>query len=170
MIISAITTNSRKHKARYQLELENLGYKICKNGGWIIRNPKNDRWIELRYEESVIHTNMRNIRFGRVWSTKKAMYTYKPMNVIDFEGLLNTRAISGCNFEYTTYEQMNRALWEKKYHQEKLDNAWGDFQNKMDSLMRQMEQAKKNYEDNIKHNTYCLNMANAKIDKLLKKN
>ena len=47
MIIEAITTDSRKRKARNQFELEKLGYVIRKDKAWIIRNPKTDRFIEL---------------------------------------------------------------------------------------------------------------------------
>lgn len=170
MIISALTTESRKRKARYQSELEELGYKVYKDRGWTIRNPINNRWVEIRYNQSTVYTNNREIRFGHMWSYNSRKYIEKPISVIDFEGLLNKRAISCSFYERNTYEEMSHALWERKYHQEKLDNAWGDFQNKMDSLMKQMELAKKSYEENIKHNTYYVNMANAKIDKLLKKN
>ena len=52
MIYEALTTNSKKKKARWQVELEMLGYKVIKDGSWYISNPSTGKWIDLPYNET----------------------------------------------------------------------------------------------------------------------
>ena len=174
MIIEAITTDSRKRKARYQSELEALGYKVVKDGGWYIRNPKTDRFIELSYHESSIRTTNGYIKFGRVWSRKNA-YVNKPISVIDFENLLNT-PISERNIwkdNRTHAEIMRGCLHDRKYHKKNLDNAMAEYQQKIENITaeykRMLDNAKHSYDWNIDYHTKALERANKEIDKLLHK-
>ena len=164
MLMEAITTDSRKRKARHQEELEALGYKIIKDGCWMIENPKNHRYIILNYNDNYIHTNGKNIRFGRIWSRKNG-YVDKPMSVIDLYGLLNKREY----VSYSRYEdkslkvlEMRRALHDREYHRRNIDDAIKTYENAL-------AKAKEEYEFNIEYHGKNLKYANEKIDKLLHK-
>lgn len=172
MIIAALTTNSRKRKCAYQDELEALGYKIIKDGSWFIRNTFTDRYVELDYDGSYIRTTNKNIGFGRVWSSKKRNYVYKPITVINFEGLLNTnREIKRGYYHWNTVDQMRENLRLRKNHKTYLNNAMSEYQKKINTLtdeyQRKLEQAKRDYTYSIKWHTDGLKTANENIDKLL---
>ena len=174
MIVEAITTDSRKRKARYQTELEALGYVIRKDRGWIIRNPKTDRYIDLPYNENYIHTNNGGIKFGRIWS-KKYTYVNKPISVIDFENLLNTPISDKFMWHdnRSHAETMRDYLHDRKYHKKNLDSAMTEYQQKINDITseyhRMLENAKKNYDWSVKYHTNALNRANEGINKLLHK-
>ena len=164
MLMEAITTDSRKKKARYQEELEALGYRVIKDRCWMIENPKNNRYIFLNYNDNFIHTNGKSIRFGRIWSRKNG-YVDKSMAVIDLQGLLNKREYVNC-FCYEDKSlkvlEMKRALHDRKYHKCNIDNALKIYENAL-------AKAKKEYEDSIKYHSKSLVYANEKIAKLLHK-
>ena len=162
MLMEAITTDSRKRKARHQEELEALGYKIIKDGCWMIENPKNHRYIILNYNDNFIRANGKNIKFGRIWSRKNG-YVNKPMTVIDLQGLLNKREYVG----YFDYEdkslkvlEMKNALHDREYHKRNIDNASKIYENAL-------AKAKKEYENSIEYHSKSLVYANEKIAKLL---
>lgn len=174
MIIEAITTDSRKRKARYQTELEALGYVIRKDRAWIIRNPKTDRFIELGYNEYYIHTNNGGIRFGSIWSRKNG-YVKKPISVINFEKFLNT-PIKGnryWNDDRSHAEMMRTLLHDRKYHKKNLDSAMVEYQQKIENITaeyrRMLDNAKHNYDWCIDYHTKALDGVNKEIDKLLHK-
>lgn len=172
MLREAITTDSRKRKCRWQTELEALGFKIIKDGSWLIRNIKTGRFIELPYGEYCIHTNNGYIKFGRVWS-KKYAYVNKPLSSIDLEGLLTKRpAKNGCNV-WTNVERMKDALRNKKYHERILDNAMSEYQNIIDALtkeyQRKLKEAKRSYDWNMKYHKDSLISTNKTISELLHK-
>ena len=176
MIIEAITTDSRKRKARNQFELEKLGYVIRKDRAWIIRNPKTDRFIELGYNENYIHTNSirGGIKFGRIWS-RKNRYVNKPISVIDFENLLNTPLSSSDVWHdgRSNTVKMRTALHNRKYHKKNLDNAMNEYQHKIENITaeykRMLDNAKSSYDWSINYHSNALDRANKEIDKLLKR-
>lgn len=176
MIIEAITTDSRKRKARNQFELEKLGYVIRKDRAWIIRNPKTDRFVELGYNENYIHTNSikGGIRFGHIWSRKNG-YVNKPISVIDFENLLNTPLSNNLVWhdDRNNAVKMRTALHDRKYHKKNLDNAMIEYQQKIENITaeykRMLDNAKHSYDWNIDYHTKALDRANKEIDKLLHK-
>lgn len=174
MIIEAITTDSRKRKARNQFELEKLGYIIRKDRAWIIRNPKTDRFIELRYNEHYVYTNNGGIKFGRIWSRKNG-YVKKPISVINFENFLNT-PIKGNRYwsdDRSHTEMMRTLLHDRKYHKRNLDGAMAEYQQKIENITaeykRMLDNAKRSYDWNIDYHTKALDRANKEIDKLLHK-
>lgn len=174
MIIEAITTDSRKRKARNQFELEKLGYVIRKDRAWIIRNPKTNRFIELGYRENCIRTNNGYIKFGRVWSRKNG-YVKKPISVIDFENLLNTPISDNqiwCD-NRTHTEMMHTFLHDRKYHKKNLDGAMAEYQQKIENITaeykRMLDNAKHSYDWNVDYHSKALDRANKEIDKLLHK-
>ena len=171
MLREAITTDSRKRKCRWQTELEALGFKIIKDGSWLIRNTKTGRFIELPYNEYCIRTNNGYIKFGRVWS-KKYAYVNKPLSSIDLEGLLTKRPIKR-DCEWTDVMRMKDALRNKKYHTRILDNAMSEYQNKIDALtkeyQRKLREAKHSYDWNMKYHMDSLASANKTISELLHK-
>ena len=174
MIIEAITTDSRKRKARNQFELEKLGYIIVKDRAWLIRNPKTDRFIELGYRENCVHTNNGYIRFGSVWSRKNG-YVKKPISVIDFENFLNTplsdKMIWRDNRSHA--ETMRNLLHDRKYHSRNLNNAMAEYQKKIENITaeykRMLDNAKSSYDWNISYHSKALETTNKEIDKLLHK-
>ena len=174
MIIDAITTDSRKRKARYQFELEKLGYRISKDRAWIIRNPKTNRFIELGYRENCVRTNNGYIKFGRVWSRKYA-YVTKPISVIDFENLLNTPISDNQIWRdnRTHAEMMRTLLHDRKYHSNNLNNAMAEYQKKIENITaeyrRMLDNAKHNYDWNVDYHSKALDRANKEIDRLLHK-
>ncbi len=174
MIIEAITTDSRKRKARFQTELEALGYKIIKDRAWIIRNPKTNRYIELAYGEHFVHTNDGGIRFGSIWSRKNG-YVNKPISVIDFENFLNTPLSNNSVWhdDRSHAEMMRTLLHDRKYHKKNLDNAMTEYQQKIENITaeykRMLDNAKHSYDWNIDYHTKALDRANKEIDKLLHK-
>lgn len=162
MLMEAITTDSRKRKARHQEELEALGYKIIKDGCWMIENPKNHRYIILNYNDNFIRANGKSIKFGRIWSRKNG-YVNKPMAVIDLQGLLNKREY----VPYYRYEdkslkvlEMKNALHDREYHKRNIDNASKIYENAL-------AKAKKEYENSVEYHSKSLVYANEKIAKLL---
>ena len=173
MIIEALTTDSRKRKARHQTELEALGYKIIKDRSWRIKNPKTDRYIDLGYNNSYIWTNYGEIKFGCVWSRKNG-YVNKPISVINFEKLLNTPINEKYNsYEKTNVQKLSESLYNRKYCNDKLNNAMAEYQQKIDSITaeykRMLESAKRNYDWNMDYYTRGLKIAENEIAKLLHK-
>lgn len=174
MLREAITTESRKRKCRWQTELEALGYVIFKDGSWRIRNPKTNRFIELSYNDTCIRTNNRGIRFGRIWSRKKG-YVVKPIECIDFVGLLNKNIIENVDYfaGWTTVNQLRNALHDRKHHSDNLKCAMAVYQNKIDVLTKEyqkkIEEAKKSYEWNVDYHTKGLARANENIAKIMRK-
>lgn len=176
MIIEAITTDSRKRKARNQFELEKLGYVIRKDRAWIIRNPKTDRFIELGYNENYIYTNSAKggIRFGSIWSRKNG-YVEKPISVIDFENFLNTPLNSDCVWHDSRSNtvKMRTALHDRKYHKKNLDNAMAEYQQKIENITaeykRMLDNAKSSYDWSVNYHSKAFDTANKEIDKLLKR-
>ena len=175
MLREAITTESRKRKCRWQTELEALGYVIFKDGSWRIRNPKTNRFIELSYNDTCIRTNNnRGIRFGRVWSRKNG-YVIKPIECIDFVGLLNKNTIINVNYfdNWTNVDRLRDALCSRKSHSDNLKCAMSQYQNKIDFLTKEyqkkIEEAKRSYEWNVKYHTEGLARANENIAKIMNK-
>ena len=174
MIIEAITTDSRKRKARNQFELEKLGYIIRKDRAWIIRNPKTDRFIELGYNENYIHTNNGGIRFGSIWSRKNG-YVKKPISVIDFENFLNTPLNGNLVWHdnRSNAVKMRTALHDRKYHKKNLDNAMAEYQQKIENITaeykRMLDNAKHSYDWNVNYHSKALDRVNKEIDRLLHK-
>lgn len=176
MLREAITTDSRKRKCRWQTELEAMGYKVIKDGCWKICNNNTNRYICLYYNDETIHTNNRNIRFGRMWSYKKHSYVTKPLEKINLEGLLNKNIkveTWGYRDGWTNVERMTDALYSKNIHQKALDNAWNEFQSNLDRITKEYNQkiadAKRSYEFDIEYHTRGLKTANNIINKLLKR-
>lgn len=174
MIIEAITTDSRKRKARYQTELENLGYKVIKDGSWYIRNPKTGRFIEKEYSDESIRSSRGYIRFGHVWSKSKHKYVNKPISVINFVGLLNKKEIERNYFENdTTVASLKRALNDRNYHKKNLDSALSEYQTKIDNItkeyQRKLKDAENSYKWSVDWNTKSLASAEKRITELLRK-
>lgn len=173
MIYEALTTDSRKRKARWQAELEALGYKIIKDGGWYIKNPKTHKWIELEYNEDDLRTSNGFIRCGYVYSRSYRTRKFKPLTVIDFEGILNsTRNTDEKNY-WTNVDLMAQSLHDRKYHQKALDNSMTEYQQRIDAItkeyQRKLANAKSTYDWDIKYHTNGLAEANNTINKLLKR-
>ena len=153
MIIEAITTDSRKRKARHQTELENLGYKVVKDGGWYIRNPKTGRFIEKEYSDDGIRSSRGYIRFGYVWSRSKHEYVKKPISVINFAGLLDEPEKQNNFFDdENSTARLKSALHDRKYHKKNLDNAMAEYQTKIDNITKEYKRMLKNAEDSYKWN------------------
>ena len=176
MLREAITTESRKRKCRWQNELESLGYVIIKDGSWQIKNPITKRFIELYYNDSCIRTNNnKGVKFGRVWSNKVHRYVNKPIECIDFVGLLNKNEIKPTNYfdGWTNVDRLRNALSDRKHHSANLQNAMNVYQNKIDELtkeyQRKIEDAKRSYEWNVKYHTDGLKRANENISKIMHK-
>lgn len=174
MLLQAITTDSRKRKARFQTELEELGYKIVKDGSWFIRNTKTGRYIELAYNGDCLRTSNCYIRFGHVYSFRQHKYVNKPLSVIDLAGLLNKNKIENVNYDtWTNVQKLSSALYDRKYHTEKLNNAMNEFQTKIDAITKEYQEKLKNakdtYEWSVKHHTDGLNNTNERINKILHK-
>ena len=172
MIIEAITTDSRKRKARYQTELEALGYKVYKDRAWIIRNPKTGRFIDLGYNEQYVRTNNGCIKFGSMWSRKKGRYVIKPIDKINFVGLLNKKEVERNYFENdTTVSSLKRALHDRKYHKKNLDNAMAEYQTKIDAITqeykRMLKDAENSYKWSVEYHTNALKRSENEITKLL---
>lgn len=174
MIIEALTTDSRKRKARYQTELEAIGYRIIKDGSWIIRNPKTNRFVEKEYSHDGIRSSRGYIGYGQVWSRTKHKYVKKPISVINFVGLLNE-----AEKEYNYFENVNSTsvlkdtLRDRKYHKNKLDSALSEYQSKIDAITQEYQRKLKNAEDSyrwsVKYHAEAFNNAETKIKKILRK-
>lgn len=175
MLREAITTESRKRKCRWQTELESLGYVIIKDGSWQIKNPITKRYIELYYNETCIRTNKQGVRFGRVWSNKVHKYVNKPIECIDFVGLLNKNEIEPTNYfdNWTNVDRLRDSLYSRKHHSDNLKCAMSVYQNKIDALTKKyqkdIEEAKRSYEWNVEYHTKGLASANKIISELLNK-
>lgn len=173
MIIEAITTDSRKRKARYQTELENLGYKVVKDGSWYIRNPKTGRFIEKEYSDDGIRSSRGYIRFGYVWSKYKHEYVKKPISVINFVGLLDEPEKQNNYFDENNTDRLKSALRDKKYHKKNLDSALSEYQTKIDNITkeykRMLKDAENSYKWSVEYNTKNLARAEKTIAELLRK-
>ena len=173
MIYEAITTDSRKRKAKYQTELEALGYKISKDGGWYIRNPKTDKWIELPYNGFCLRTNNGNILFGCVYSRSYKTKKYKSLTSINFEGILNSTRTKDYGDNWTNVDIIRNSLHDRKYHQNKLNNAMNEYQQRIDEITKEYQKklasAKNSYDFDIRYHTKGLADANETINKLLKR-
>ena len=181
MLLEAITTDSRKRKARYQDELEALGFKVVKDGCWRIRYSKTDRFIELAYHDEGLRTSNGYIRFGRVWKSgnyKKGHYGHyvdKPLSSINLEGLLTKRNAKGWSYheDWTNVDRMQDALYDRKRHTHNLENLMKEYQTKIDNLTKEyqkkLEEAKHSYDWNLDYHTKGLADANETIAKLLHK-
>lgn len=175
MLREAITTDSRKRKCRWQKELEALGYIIIKDRSWEIKNPRTNRFIELGYNETYIRTNNNGVRFGRVWSNKVHRYVIKPIECIDFVGLLNKNTIQPVNINdsWTNVDYLRSALYDRKHHTKELSCAMEVYRNKIDSLtkeyQRKIEDAKRSYEWTMEYHTNGLKRSNENIKKILHK-
>ena len=179
MLIAALTTDSRKRKARYQAELEALGYTIIKDGSWFIRNTKTDRFVDLAYNDDNLRTTNGYIRFGTVWKCgnyKKGThghYVKKPLTCIDIEGLLTKRAAKPYENNWTNVDRMRDALCNKKRHTKNLENLMNDYKSEIDALtaeyQRKLNEAKRSYEWNLEYHTNGLDRANKDIKALLKR-
>ena len=174
MIIEAITTDSRKRKARHQTELENIGYKVVKDGGWYIRNPKTNRFIEKAYSDDGIRSSRGYIRFGYVWSRSKHKYVKKPISVINFAGLLDEPEKQNNFFDdENSTARLKSALDNRKYHKKNLDNAMAEYQTKIDNITKEYKRMLKNAEDsykwNLEYHTKELKRANKNIENILNK-
>jgi len=174
MIYEAITTDSRKRKARHQTELEALGYKIIKDGSWYISNPKTRKWIDLPYDEaSTLRTSNGGIRFGYVYSRSYKTRKYKPLTSINFVGILNSTRNNESESGWTNVNIMATNLHDRKYHQNKLDNAMSEYQKTIDDItkeyQRKLTDAKKYYDWSIEYHTKALETSNKTINKLLKR-
>lgn len=174
MIIMAITTDSRKRKARYQTELEALGYKIIKDGSWKIRNTKTNRYIELPYYGECVYTSSGNIGFGCVWSHSKGKYVDKPLSIINFEGILNSERKPYRDFygdEWTNVNCMRMNLHDRDYHSRELANSMSEYQKQIDKITKEYQEkiasAKSHYKWSVEYHTDSLKRANEMIDKLL---
>lgn len=177
MIIEAITTDSRKRKARYQTELEALGYKIIKDGAWFIKNLKTNRFIYLPYgEKNYIYTNTtnRHIKFGYMWSSKTYKYVNKPMSVINFEKFLNT-PIKRDNWwdNKTNVKKLRENLNNRKIYSKELNNILPEYQQKIDNItaeyQRMLKNAKDSYDWKLDYYTKRLDSTNKTINELLHK-
>ena len=174
MIYEALTTDSRKRKARWQTELETLGYKIIKDGSWYISNPKTHKWIDLPYNEAnALHTSNGGIRFGYVYSKNYKTRKYKPLTSINFVGILNSTRSNEDESGWTNVDIMATNLHDRKYHQKELDNAMSEYQRRIDDItkeyQRKLENAKRHYDWSIEYHTKALETANKTINKLLKR-
>jgi hypothetical protein len=174
MLREAITTDSRKRKCRWQNELESLGYIIIKDRSWYIKNPITSRFIDLDYNGTYIRTNNGSIRFGYMWSSKTHRYVTKPIECIDFVGLLNKNKIQPVNFNgWTNVNYLRNALYSRKHHEKELSCAMEIYKNKIDTLTKEyqkkIEDAKRSYEWSVEYNTKELKNANKNIEKLLHK-
>lgn len=173
MIIEAITTDSRKRKANYQTELENLGYKVVKDGSWYIRNPKTGRFIEKQYSDEGIRTSRGYIRFGYVWSKSKHKYVKKPISVINFAGLLDEPEKHENYFNENSTDRLKSALRDRKYHKKNLDSALSVYQTKIDNItkeyQRKLKDAENSYKWNIEYHTKNLARSEKTIAELLRK-
>ena len=175
MLREAITTESRKRKCRWQTELEALGYTIYKDGGWKIRNPKTNRYISLAYNENIIYTSKKNVRFGYVWSNKLHKYVTKPIECINFVGLLGKNEIQNINYfdNLTNVQRLRSELNDRKNHSKNLKCAMAVYQNKIDALTKEyqnkIEEAKRSYEWNLDYHTKGLERANKNIEKIMHK-
>ena len=175
MIVEAITTDSRKRKCRWQNELESLGYIIVKDRSWFIRNPITGRFIDLDYNGTYIRTNNKSVRFGRVWSNKVHRYVNKPIECINFVGLLNKNKIQpvNCYDNWTNVDDLRNALQDRKHHSKELGCAMQVYQNKIDALTKEyknkIEEAKRSYEWNVDYHTKGLARANKNISKIMNK-
>ena len=174
MLREAITTDSRKRKARHQEELEAIGYKIVKDGCWMIINSKTNRRIRLDYNSECLHTSKNAIRFGCIWSYKKGCYVTKPLEKINLERLLNKNKIENNYDNSSNVSRMSSALYYRKYHKKIIDKAWDEFQSTLNELTkeynRKIENAKKYYEWSMEHHTKSFENANKEIQELLKRN
>ena len=174
MIYEALTTDSRKRKARWQTELEALGYKIIKDGSWYISNPKTRKWIDLPYDEgSTLRTSNGGIRFGYVYSRSYKTRKYKPLTSINFVGILNSTRSNESESGWTNVNLMVTNLRDRKYHQNKLNNAMSEYQNTIDTLTKEFQRKLKDAEDTYKwqleFHTNGLETSNKTINKLLKR-
>ena len=169
MLREAITTDSRKRKARWQTELEALGFEISKDRAWFIRYTKTGRFIELPYNDRNIRTNHGWIRFGYMGWNKKD----KPLSCINFEGLLTKRPVKPYENDWTDVDRMQDALYDRKRHTQNLENLMSDYQKKIDNLtkeyQRKIEEAKYSYDWNLDYHTKGLASASETILKLLHK-
>lgn len=174
MIIEAITTDSRKRKARYQTELEALGYKVLKDRSWTIKNLDTGRYIHLKYNDNVVYTNYGGIRFGHIWSRKNG-YVKKPISVINFYKLLNTPLNSDREWHdnRTNVAKLRQSLHDRKYHSKEYNNAMAEYQQRIDNITaeykRMLDNAKRNFEWNVKYHSEAVKTANKEIEKLLHK-
>lgn len=174
MIYEALTTDSRKRKARFQTELEALGYKIIKDGSWYISNPKTRKWIDLPYDEaSRLRTSNGAIRFGYVYSRSCKTRKYKPLTSINFVGILNSTRNTEYESNQTNVNIMTTSLYNRKYHQEALDNSMSEYQKTIDDITKEYQKkladAKRHYDWSIEHHTKALETSNNTINKLLKR-
>lgn len=174
MIIEAITTDSRKRKARYQTELENLGYKVVKDGSWYIRNPKTGRFIEKEYNNNEgIRSSSGYIKYGYVWSKYKYKYVKKPISVINFVGLLDKPEKHENYFNENSTDRLKSALRDKKYHKKNLDSALSEYQTKIDNItkeyQRKLKDAENSYKWSVEYHTKSLSSAEKRISELLRK-
>ena len=173
MIYEAITTDSRKRKARHQAELEALGYKIFKDGGWYVKNPKTRKWIELKYDATNLYTSNGSIRFGYIYSRSYKTRKNKPLTSINFEGILNSEREIYYDNGWTNTKMMLTNLHDRKYHQKELDNAMSEYQKTIDDItkeyQRKLADAKRHYDWSMEYHTKGLAEANNTINKLLKR-
>lgn len=174
MIYEALTTDSRKRKARYQTELEALGYKVIKDGSWYISNPKTRKWIDLPYNEAnSLRTSNGGIRFGYIYSRSYKTKKYKPLTSINFIGILNSTRDNEYKSDWTNVDIMATNLHDRKYHQKELDNAMNEYQKTIDDItkeyQRKLADAKKHYDWSIEYHTKALETSNKTINKLLKR-
>lgn len=174
MIYEAITTDSRKRKARHQAELEALGYKIIKDGSWYISNPKTHKWIDLPYDEaSSLRTSNGGIRFGYVYSKSYKTRKYKPLTSINFVGILNSTRNNERESNYTNVDLMRISINDRNYHQNKLNNAMSEYQSTINALakeyQRKLKDAENTYKWRLEFHTNGLATANKTINKLLKR-
>lgn len=175
MLREAITTDSRKRKCRWQTELEALGYVIIKDRSWEIKNPKTNRFIDLGYNETYIRTNNRGVKFGSVWSNKARRYVKKPIECIDFVGLLNKNKIQPVNYNegWTNVSSLRNALYDRKYHKKNLDSALSEYQTKIDNItkeyQRKLKEAENSYKWSVEYHTKSLSSAEKRISELLRK-
>ena len=174
MIYEALTTDSRKRKARWQTELETRGYKIIKDGSWYISNPTTGKWIDLPYNEtSCLRTSNGVIRFGYVYSRSYKTRKYKPLTFINFVGILNSTRNTEYESNQTNVNIMTTNLYNRKYHQEALDNCMSEYQKIIDNItkeyQRKLTDAKRHYDWSVEHHTKVLETSNKTINKLLKK-
>ena len=181
MLREAITTESRKRKCRWQTELEALGFEIYKDGAWMVRYEKTNRYIKLSYGDDILRTSNGNIRFGHIWVSgnyKKGNYGHyanKPLSVINLEGLLTKRPVRQTNSwdEWTNVDFMQDALYDRKNHAKNLKNLMSEYQTKIDNITKEYQKkiadAKRSYDWNLEYHTKGLAKANERIEKLLHK-
>ena len=169
MLREAITTDSRKRKCRWQTELEALGFEIIKEGSWFIRYKKTGRFVELPYNDNYLRTNTKYIRFGYMGYGKNS----KELSTINLEGLLTKRPVKNNCSDFTNVTRMKNALYNKKYHENILDNAMNEYQKRIDILTKEyqkkIEDAKRSYDWNMKYHTESLADTNTIISELLHK-